>query len=114
MRHEVIEDWEAVYDDPIAFARGEAVELTGRTDDWEGHRWVWAKARERQGWVPDRFIDKEGRAKRDYDAHELSCRRGEVLDELHNAHGWRLCRNAAGAEGWVPERCLRPEGSLPS
>lgn len=114
MNRKVIEEWERVYEEPIAFAKGDPIELTGREDDWEGHRWVWAKAQDgKQGWVPDRFIDKDGIAKRAYSAHELSCQVGEVLDELQNAHGWRYCRNATGEEGWVPERCFGNEATNP-
>ena len=100
----------ASYADPIAVAAGDALILTGRADIWEGHRWLWAVAPDgREGWVPDTLPvipDGTARAERDYSARELDCAEGAQLEALAATHGWTLCRDAAGATGWVPDRCL--------
>ncbi|WP_316015238.1 SH3 domain-containing protein [Roseobacter sp. HKCCA0434] len=100
----VIADWTASYADPIRLRAGEAVRLTGREDIWDRHRWLWAEAGERVGWVPDDLVAR-GRALRDYSALELTVKAGEEVEAGPAQHGWRWCSGARG-EGWVPEWCL--------
>lgn len=100
------------YPDPIAFEKGDLVTLTGRTDNWNGHTWLWAVASKdgREGWVPDCIIDAKKGTKQhailDYDAQELSCQEGECLTVLEATHGWCWCENQDGQKGWVPEENL--------
>lgn len=101
----VIADWTATYAAPLRVQAGEAVALTGREELWEGHRWLWATAGGREGWVPDTLV-VEGRALRDFDAMELTCRAGEAVSVLETTHGWSLCRAKNGRQGWVPVGCL--------
>ncbi|MEO1091518.1 MAG: SH3 domain-containing protein [Pseudomonadota bacterium] len=107
----VTADHQASYDDPIAFAAGEPVTVTDRTDVWDGHRWLWARAADgREGWIPDDLVETRlgvSVGLKDYDARELSCRAGEPLTGLASTHGWTWCRNASGELGWVPSRNLR-------
>lgn len=111
--YEATADWTASYDRPVALSRGEALVLDGRSDTWDGHRWLWARdPRGREGWVPDDLPVASGTghvAARDYSAQELTCRIGDALTAVALTHGWAWCRNAAGGEGWVPLRCLRPD-----
>jgi len=106
----VLAGHEAHYADPIRVARGEPLTLTGREDDWDGYRWLWAVAEDgREGWVPDglvREIDGRHIASRDYSAVELSCVIGETVDVEWETHGWAWCRNRNGEQGWVPLRNL--------
>ena len=108
----VIADHDASYSDPIVLKAGEAFDLSGRTELWDGHRWLWARAADgREGWIPDDLVEsREGgtRARADYDALELTCRAGDRLTGLRSTHGWTWCRNAAGDCGWVPLRKLDP------
>lgn len=105
-RRLVLADWTATYADPVRIAGGEVLVLTGREEVWDGHRWLWARAPDgREGWVPDTLV-RDGRALRDFDARELTCRAGEAVTWLHATHGWAWCRAGDGREGWVPERCL--------
>ncbi|MBT9371405.1 SH3 domain-containing protein [Rhizobium sp. CSW-27] len=102
----VIADWQASYPDPIRLAKGEPLALSGRTDLWEGHLWLWARDREgREGWVPDTLVDHGSGgpvAAFDYCAMELTCRQDEVLSGGRQLNGWIWCRAAGGAEGCVP------------
>ena len=62
------------YADPIAAKKGDVVTLSGKTDIWDGHRWLWAAAPDgREGWVPDGLIEAASpqKANRDYSAEEL-------------------------------------------
>ncbi|MEM9049836.1 MAG: SH3 domain-containing protein [Pseudomonadota bacterium] len=109
----VVQAWTASYPDPIQLAKGEPVDLDGREDVWDGHRWLWAKNRAgKAGWIPDSLIppDPPFAALAAYDALELTCQKGELLQGLMIQHGWALCRNAGGQTGWVPMRNLRPVG----
>ncbi|MEM7267700.1 MAG: SH3 domain-containing protein [Pseudomonadota bacterium] len=105
----VIEDYTASYADPIRFAPGDLVRLTGREDIWDGWRWLWAIAPDgREGWIPDSFsLDGDDFvASEAYSAMELTCAAGEKLLGQRCLHGWVWCEGAGGS-GWVPERNLR-------
>ncbi len=96
---------------PIRVVAGEVVVLSGREELWDGHRWVWGCGPDgREGWVPDCFVDvteSKAVARVDYDASELSCAVGEILEPIRAVYGWVECRAAGGAVGWVPLRHLR-------
>lgn len=108
----VSKTYTAQYSDPIEFQKGDLIELTGRTDNWNGHKWLWAIAAKdgREGWIPDSFADvTKGagqRASADYSARELTCIEGELLTVLHATHGWVWCKNESGDFGWVPAENL--------
>ena len=102
----VVEGWEASYDEPIAVTAGEVLELTDRTESWDGHTWIWAAAPDgREGWVPDDLPEAcaaQFVAAYDYTAAELTCAAGEELTCSRETHGWSWCESAAGEAGWVP------------
>ena len=109
-RAEVLRSHSASYPDPIVVTTGEQLRLTGRSDLWDGHRWLWAiSAGGKEGWVPDDLVVRSSQschADRNYSAVELTCTKGERLEVLSQTHGWAWCRNAAGETGWVPISCL--------
>ena len=109
--HQVVADWDAAYDDPILLKEGEELWLTGKTDNWDGYVWVWAKNQAGQeGWIPDNLANSIGSktyATTDFSALELTCRQGEELHGRAETHGWVLCKNAVGLEGWVPAKNLK-------
>lgn len=116
MRVVAIEDHSASYTDPISVKLGDLITLTGKTDDWDGHIWLWAEGPDgKVGWVPDTIIEnKNGRGSvcRDYSAMELGCSKGELLTVVEETHGWAWCRSPAGGEGWVPLRKLSDRTQL--
>jgi len=101
-----LENHDASYADPIEVAKGAVVSLTGREDNWDGHRWLWAIADDgREGWVPDDLItetDVGSIAARDFSAIELTCEAGETVEILWETHGWAWCRKGDGSKGWLP------------
>ena len=103
----------ASYADPIAFKIGDPINLTGKSDNWNGHIWLWAVGPDgRSGWIPDtaiRLLEGQHIASYPYSAAELSCSAGEVLIVLEETHGWAWCQAANGVEGWVPLEKLSPE-----
>jgi hypothetical protein len=102
----VLEAHNASYADPIEVAQGARLLLTGREDDWDGHRWLWAVADDgREGWVPDDLVsetDDGPVASRDFSANELTCSAGEAVRFIRETHGWAWCRKDDGREGWLP------------
>jgi Variant SH3 domain len=89
-----------------------------------GHRnqqhpaFVWSATEDgHHGWVPEQYVEMvgehEGVALRDYDSTGLTVAVGDDLEVLEQVEDYLLCRNAAGAQGWVPESCVetRAEGS---
>jgi hypothetical protein len=82
-----------------------------------GHRnqqhpaFVWSATEDgHHGWVPEDYIEmlggRDAVARRDYDSTHLTVVEGEPLEVLEQAGDYFLCRNAAGAVGWVPEPCV--------
>ncbi|WP_165216056.1 SH3 domain-containing protein [Affinirhizobium pseudoryzae] len=108
----VSQAWQASYADPITVREGDVLTLTGRTDLWEGHLWLWARnPTGQEGWIPDRLVAQDGetaRAAFDYSAQELTCEAGAIVSGTWHLNGWIWCRRADGAEGWVPEKHLAP------
>lgn len=109
-RYRVAIDWKAAYQDPITLEDGEELWLSGKTDEWDGHVWVWAKNQAgKEGWIPDALIksiaDKHY-ANAEFSALELTCHQGDELDAQDETHGWVLCKTSNGFEGWVPLRNL--------
>lgn len=113
MRRRVLTSHASTYPDPIVLARGAPLRLTGRSDLWDGHRWLWAVAEDgREGWVPDDLpVERAGRpvAAFAYSAAELDVAAGQWVEVRETRHGWASCTNEAGAAGWVPLKCLAPE-----
>ena len=82
-----------------------------------GHRnqqypeFVWCASEDgHQGWVAESYLEmtseKEAVATKEYDAAQLTVVEDEVLDALDEQGAFILCRNTAGAQGWVPARVL--------
>lgn len=110
MRVRAIKEHTAIYADPICVKAGDRITLTGKTDEWDGHIWLWAVGADgKAGWVPDTIVEKRGerlQVNRDYSAIELTCTKDEILNLVEKTHGWAWCRSSAGNEGWVPLRIL--------
>ena len=109
-RYCVSADWTATYADPITLEAGDPVSLSGRSENWDGHTWLWASNEAgKEGWIPDSLIrsaDGAHTATKAYSAVELSCRTGETVIGVEQTHGWVLCRSEDGATGWVPKKNL--------
>lgn len=105
-----LKGWKASYQDPIQLECGDLLELTGKFDIWDGHKWVWAIAPNgREGWIPDNLFEFEDNtvvATSDYSAEELNCLPGEILVGKHETHGWIWCVNDRGDAGWIPSRIV--------
>lgn len=82
-----------------------------------GHRnqqypeFIWCASEDgHQGWVAESCLkmtsETEAVATEEYDAAQLTVVEGELLDVLDEQGAFVLCRNAAGAQGWVPARLL--------
>ena len=110
-RYCVVAEWKAVYGDPIVLNENEELWLTGETDEWDGHVWVWAKNQAgKEGWIPDTLVSNvAGKqfANAAFSARELTCQLGEELVAVDETHGWVLCSAEDGSQGWVPARNLK-------
>ena len=111
MQWKVIVDHKAIYPDPISVKQNENITLSGREDNWDGHRWLWAIAENgREGWVPDdlpiMISRKIAQCAYEYSAAEISVKPGDTLTGTIQRHGWLWCQNEDGTQGWVPIKCL--------
>ncbi|MCL2595348.1 MAG: hypothetical protein FWD83_07510 [Promicromonosporaceae bacterium] len=68
----------------------------------------------KEGWVPERYLSPHrpnAVVTDSYDTTELPAVAGETLELLVNdaESGWSWCRNAFGAEGWIPNENLNAD-----
>ena len=101
--------------EPIVVEPGERVHLGERDTTWPAFRMV-TKRDGADGWVPEanfRLVPGaepgEAVAVGRYDTHEIAPPPGEevTLMVLDQPSGWAWCRDARGAEGWLPLSVLR-------
>lgn len=102
-------DYTVVDRSPVCLKEGEIVELGMEDKVWEG--WVWASNTEDRGtYVPvsslERLGDGRARVTAEFQAVDLSLKKGEEVIALRETCGWFWCRNAEGTEGWVPDYVL--------
>ncbi|MBO0701922.1 MAG: peptide-binding protein, partial [Candidatus Dormibacteraeota bacterium] len=95
---------------PIAVEVGERVRLGERDTTWPAFRLV-TKQDGGKGWVPATCFGPvpgggpdDAVATTRYDTHEIAPAPGEEVTvlELDEPSGWAWCRDARGAQGWLP------------
>lgn len=100
----------ATYPDPLAVEIGDQVRWVDRSDEGEYTGWKWAVGPDgRAGWAPQAWFTttgREGRARRSYNARELTVRAGEEVLPLDGYSGWLWVIDRSGRAGWVPEASL--------
>ncbi|GAB3151409.1 SH3 domain-containing protein [Microbacterium neimengense] len=109
MRAQLTADHEIPERDPLSVLPGERVTVGERDTEWPA--FVFVTTTNGSGWVPARHIDIDGAAgivRTGYDTTELAARAGDVVEILADdiESGWSWCCDAAGREGWVPNRTL--------
>jgi len=108
----VTADYQVTDRNPLVLAEGDFVRL-GRPDaGWPG--WIWVSAIDGRGsHVPEDILipgaDGTAEVTRPFHARDLSVVREETVESLREVKGWHWCRNAQGAEGWLPAYLLRPQ-----
>lgn len=103
-------DYEVIDRAPLSLAAGDLVRLGPPDADWPG--WVWVTAVNGRGsYVPEDHLatlpDGTARVTNAFHARDLTVRRGDAVESLREVKGWHWCRDAAGAEGWLPAYLLR-------
>ncbi len=110
--HLVIDTHTGIFPDPIVVGKGEVLQLSGKTDNWDGHQWLWAKASDgREGWIPDDLPNQRKNvttAAFDYSASELDVEPDDQVVVHSKSHGWAWCTDNAGRQGWLPRKVLKP------
>jgi hypothetical protein len=98
----------------IHIGPGDVVGVGHRNQQYPEFLWC-ASEDGHQGWVAESYLrmtgEKEAVALREYDAAQLTVIEGEMLEVLDQQGAFVLCRNAAGAQGWVPARILEDAGT---
>lgn len=112
MRAQLTADHEIPERAPLSVRPGERVTVGERDTEWPA--FVFVTAANGCGWVPARHLDIDGTTafvRTGYDTTELAARTGDVVQILADdvESGWSWCRDAAGREGWVPNRVLARE-----
>jgi hypothetical protein len=106
----VIADHDAPFAHPIQVAAGDNIVLD-RTKGTEIAGWLWGIADDgRSGWVPESFLEMTPRGAcllRDYNAIELTVRRGDTLQVHEEVAGFLWVTIEDGRAGWVPAKVVR-------
>ncbi len=112
----VTEDRDSDYPDPVRLRKGTEVGL-GRMCDREGwEKWIECLCAGKKGWAPVQIFERtgegSGRALEDYDATELSVRRGDIFVMERELNGWYhgFLSREPDRKGWVPKENLRKSG----
>lgn len=104
--YRVIADYDSPYTEPFFLKKGATVQVGCRDDEWPG--WVWCTtAAGESRWVPESYLDENGRVTRDYESTELTVNVGEWVTAVHEESGWLWCTNQSGQQGWVPLKILQ-------
>lgn len=109
MRARLLADHDIPDRAPLTVQPGERVGIGDRDTEWPA--FVFVTSAIGCGWVPARHIDIDGASgivRTGYDTAELAGREGEVVEVVADdvESGWSWCRDAAGREGWIPNRVL--------
>ncbi len=105
--------------DPLIIRPGDGVSvLPDRSQTWPTFVLV-STPRGERGWVPERFLRREGnhaRVQQSYNTKCLTPSVGEILElvEADVESGWLWCRNREGETGWFPILALEPPVSSPA
>ncbi len=95
----------------IRFAAGDTLVVGHRNRVYPEFVWC-SDERGEGGWAPEAYLESTGTggavALRDYDASHLTVSEGETLVALERVGVWLLCRNDAGAQGWVRTDAVEP------
>jgi hypothetical protein len=111
-RYRAVADYEVSYPHPVVLASGDRVLVKRLDPEWPA--WVWVEAPANSvGWIPAQVLDRAAVgcgavAIAPFDGRELSVRRNEILEGLHEIGGWIWCQNAQHDTGWVPLYNLAP------
>lgn len=102
----VVTDYVSAFPNPITVKAGERLTIEDRETEWSG--WLWCTATSgASGWVPADYVRRSahtGTARRDYDATELTVKKGERLTVIEEVASWYWCRSERGSLGWVPKQ----------
>ncbi len=100
----VVDDHAPVHAQVLVVREGERVRLGREDAQWPG--WIWCISESgTAGWTPASYLVRDGdwaRLRVDYDATELTVRRGEQLALHYEVNDWWWATDAVGNQGWVP------------
>jgi len=101
-------DYTVVDRSPVCLMEGETVDVGMEDKAWAG--WVWASNEEGRGtYVPVTSLKRLGDQAivvEEFQAVDLSLKKGQEVIVLREVCGWFWCRDVAGSEGWVPDYVL--------
>lgn len=108
----VVEDYTSQYKTPIRLCPGETVSVGKKYEDnpdWHG--WIWCeKLSGEKGWVLERVLDikyDRGVVLENYDAAELTVKKGELVEVIECEAGWAWCADQDKNRGWLPEKNIK-------
>ena len=90
---------------PLQLEAGDVVKTGPKDKQWPG--WIWVSNDAGRGtYVPEDCVKKEkgqpATMSQAFNARDLSVEKGAVVTGLREVGGWLWCRDASGAEGWLP------------
>ncbi|MDX1521081.1 MAG: SH3 domain-containing protein [Anaerolineae bacterium] len=100
----VIADHTSAYPDPLTLVEGEVVTVGQHDTQWPGFVWC-TNADGKGGWVPDRYLTRQGEAgviNCAYTAAELTVVVDDEVTILKEESDWAWCLHLNGDAGWVP------------
>ena len=100
----VTSGYQSAYPDPLRLRLDEKITVEQKECNWPG--WLWCTdSNGKSGWIPEVFVainGNEGTVVEEYDATELSVKKGDRLNVIREVAGWLICSTSDGRTGWVP------------
>lgn len=93
--------------DPLFVNKNEAIRIGREDSEYPGWFFCKVKASDKEGWVPDQLIERDGdghtgTVNADYSARELNVEAGDKVESNRELNGWAWCVTEEGTAGWLP------------
>jgi uncharacterized protein YgiM (DUF1202 family) len=105
MNCRVIKKHKSDLSDPLILKKGENVKIEHKKTKWHG--WIWCISYNgNKGWVPESYLkiyDKIAEVLEDYNAIELTVKKGEIFKIKKEVNDWIWVTSDDGKFGWIPK-----------
>jgi hypothetical protein len=104
MKVRIIKDYTSEFSNPLKLKKDDKVQIDHTRNEYPG--WKYCKTNKGQGWIAASYLEilgDEGTLNHDYDATELTVKKGQLLEMIYEESGWLWCKTEENKFGWCPK-----------